>query len=321
MNQSKSREVLVKVATMYYLGNQSQDEIAKALGFSRSKVSRLLTFARQLKVIEFKVNQAPSTREDWALKIKDHFKLQDVIITSSASNIEDSKKIVGGAAAKYLESMIVNDIYIGLAWGTTISQMVKQFEPPKKVNNAWVIQLNGGTNVESDCFHMDGTELVKTVARKLGAYNSILPTQFIVNNRLLKKLLVEEDEIRAHMEKFKKLDIAIIGLNSNDPNECVAYKSGYITLEESKELIDAGFVASVCGNRINLNGKEKDNILSGRVLSIDLPSLKKVPIVVGIGEGDRKTTATIATVKGGYVNVLVIDELLALSIMNSEKII
>jgi deoxyribonucleoside regulator len=320
MDQSHSREVLVKVATMYYLGNQPQDEIAKKLDFSRSKVSRLLGLARKLKVIEFNINQAPSAREDWAIRLKNHFGLKEVIIAPSASNILDSKKNIGRAAAKYLEDIIVNDIYIGLAWGTTISQIVKQFAPVKKVSNAWVIQLNGGTNVDSDSFRMDGTELVKTFARKINAYNSILPTQFIVNNRLLKKLLVEEDEIRLHMEKFKKLDIAIVGLNSNSPEECVAYKSGYITLQESRELIESGFVASICGNRINQEGAEKDNILTGRVLSIDLPTLKQVPIVIGVGEGERKTAATISTIKGGFINALVIDELLALSIMNSQKI-
>jgi DNA-binding transcriptional regulator LsrR (DeoR family) len=36
MPKAKIRETLVKVATMYYVGNRSQEEIANTLNFSRT---------------------------------------------------------------------------------------------------------------------------------------------------------------------------------------------------------------------------------------------------------------------------------------------
>ena len=47
MEHSKKRKDLIEVAKLYYYGNLSQDQIAKLMGLSRPKVSRLLAEARQ----------------------------------------------------------------------------------------------------------------------------------------------------------------------------------------------------------------------------------------------------------------------------------
>lgn len=320
VGNAKTRDLLVKVATMYYIGNQSQDEIAKSLSFSRTKVSRLLDFARKTKVIEFKIKHSESMMEEWASRIKEFYGLKDVLVVPSATSPDESKLHVGKAAAGYLDQLLVNDINIGFAWGTTINEMVRQFLPSRTVSNAWVVQLNGGMNIESDSFHMDGTELVKTVARKINAFSSVLPAQYIVKNRLLRKLLMEEDEIRKHFAKFDSLDVAVVGLTSSLAEENVAYRAGYITLDEANEMIRSGFVTDICGNPVATDGEEKENPLTGRVLAIDLQTLKKVPLVIAIGEGERKAAPTIAALRGHYVNALIIDELLALAIMCAENI-
>ncbi len=320
VSNKKGRDLLVKVATMYYIGNQSQDEIAKSLSFSRTKVSRLLDYARQTKVVEFRIKHSESMIEEWGKRIRDHYGLKDVIVVPSATSPEESKFNVGKAAAAYLDQLLVNDINIGFAWGTTIHEMVRQFQPTRTVTNAWVVQLNGGMNIESDTFHMDGTELVKTVARRINAYSSLLPTQYIVKNRLLRKLLMEEDEIRKHFSKFDNLDVAVVGLTSSLAEENVAYRAGYITLEEANGMIRSGFVSDICGNPVTADGEEKENPLTGRILAIDLETLKKIPLVIAIGEGERKAMPTIAAVRGHYVNVLIIDELLALAIMCADNI-
>jgi DNA-binding transcriptional regulator LsrR (DeoR family) len=49
-------EMLARVASMYYLDDMTQDQIAKQLGLSRPKVWRLLRQAKETGVVEITVN-------------------------------------------------------------------------------------------------------------------------------------------------------------------------------------------------------------------------------------------------------------------------
>ena len=50
------RDTLVQLATLYYLGDMSQEQLSQIMGISRTKVSRLLKQCREQKIVEFKIN-------------------------------------------------------------------------------------------------------------------------------------------------------------------------------------------------------------------------------------------------------------------------
>ncbi len=55
MVAERKREALVKAARMYFLDGCSQQEIAAALGTSRSNVSRMLAAARHQGIVEIRI--------------------------------------------------------------------------------------------------------------------------------------------------------------------------------------------------------------------------------------------------------------------------
>ena len=63
MQFEERRETFTKIATLYYLGEKSQDEIAQMFHISRFKVSRILKRCRTLKIIEFHINKYPDYYE------------------------------------------------------------------------------------------------------------------------------------------------------------------------------------------------------------------------------------------------------------------
>ena len=319
MINPNSRKELVKVAKLYYVGNMSQDQIANILGVSRPKVSRMLKLCREKNIVEFKINTSSSMHSEIAKKIKDYFNLRDVIIVPSHSNLENSKANVGRAAARYLNANLKNKIMVGITWGTTANYMVSSFQPEKETDRSFVIQLSGGLNSQS--MDLDARELVKTLALKLKANWLLLQAPLVVQNTLLNKLLMEEPDIQRHFFMFTQLDIAFVGLGSSHPEQSVTYKAGYITKDEAIQLEAQGAGADICGHRVDDEGKIAKTILSDRILSINLETLKKVPLVVGIGAGEEKAHSIIAGVKGKYLNTLIIDELAAITVMGLEKIL
>jgi len=58
MPAPRDRLSLIKAARMYFLDGRSQDDIARAIGTSRSNVSRMLSAARAQGVVEIRVHDS-----------------------------------------------------------------------------------------------------------------------------------------------------------------------------------------------------------------------------------------------------------------------
>lgn len=318
MDDPISRKDLIKVAKLYYLGNMSQAQIAESMGVSRPKVSRMLTQARAKNIIEFKIKDIPMMAEEMAEKIRAHFRLTKVMIVPSAIAPEQSKNNVGREASDFLNSILRNDLQIGLSWGTTLQSMIAMFELKKRVSNVHVIQLAGGVHTRNS--GLDSQKMVCTFAEKLGAAYSLLQAPLVVTSPVVRTMLLNEPEVHNHFDRFEHLDVALIGVGSMSAEEAIPYKAGYITLEQSHLLANTGFATDICGNRLYLDGTIRPNLLTDRLISISLEQIRRVPMIISLAAGAEKAIPVIAAAKGGFVHVLIIDEVAALTIMDLEKI-
>lgn len=312
------REQLINIAKLYYMGNMSQDEIANLMGVSRPKVSRMLKAARDMNIIKFTISTPPSHYLNLAQRIRQHFGLNHVIVVESDTAKELSKQNVSRAAAEYFTSILQDNNIIGIAWGSTISNILK-FLPQQQTSNCSVWQLTAG--LPSQALELDGHETTKRFAAKLNASWHIINAPFIVQNKLLKDLLVREPEIANHFLTFDKMDIAIVGLGSSDPSASMTYRGNYITFDESKQLVDNGCAADLCGHRITADAKPAETFLTGRVIAIELGTLQKIPQVVAVAAGEDKAQSIIAASRGKYIKTLIIDELAAISVIKKESIL
>ena len=74
------RQMLIEVSVMYYLEGKTQSEIAKALYLSRPKVSRLLKRARELDIVDIKINYESDGISVLQNEVKRRFNLDNVVI-------------------------------------------------------------------------------------------------------------------------------------------------------------------------------------------------------------------------------------------------
>lgn len=315
MDEKKKRSLITKAAKLYYQGNMTQDEIARMLNISRSKVSRLITAAHQYNIVQVYIKDPVFSHENAGTQLCKHFGLKKVIVVPTGQNIQEAKENIGYAATDFLNESLYRGIRIGIGWGTTLNAFVHRFKASQPYPDAKVIQISGGTY--SQAMHMDCRELVKTLAGKLGCESQILQLPMIVHNPQLQQLMMEEPETQEHFRLFKKIDMAFVGIGSTNYKDSVAYKAKYITEEEAIDLYAPG-VCDICGHPIDLYGKPADTILNDRVISIPLRDLEKIPMVVGMCAGNTKAASIIANIRGGYVDALIIDEIAAISLMEFE---
>ena len=64
------RELLAQIAELYYDGGQTQTQIAALLRYSRSMISRYLTEARELGIVEIRINHPVQRRLDLEAALK-----------------------------------------------------------------------------------------------------------------------------------------------------------------------------------------------------------------------------------------------------------
>lgn len=298
-------ELMVMVAKMYYMKNNTQSEIAKTLSMSRSNVSRLLILCRELGVVEITINDTSLKAFELRKNIKSRFGVANVIITPRSDDRVANIVNAGKAVAKYLDSIIRDNISIAIGWGSTVYEMVNAYNY-KKVAEANVFQLMGGTNIKET--HKDGIQLTIDFAKRIGGTPHFFNAPLVVQNNDLRELLLKEDAIKEHLKKAGESDIAVVAIGTNDPDYSSMVMAGCITKEESAKLYNAGICAAILGQHIDINGNILRDEASENVMGLNIEEFKKIKLRIGVASGDEKVKPIISALMGGFVNTIITDE-------------
>jgi len=307
------RDLKIMVAKMYYIEGLSQEEIAKKIHLSRPSVSRMLTACVKEGLVQIRIDDVSSFGRELAQKIKEKYNLNHVIVVPQSHNLDADKEKVGQAAAAYIESILSNGMLLGISWGTTIFNIVKNIKPNIYLK-ADVIQLVGGTGNKTN--DTDANMMTLTLSKALGGDSYILQAPLMVQSKVLRDLLMEEPHIKSHFEKMKSADFAIVGLGSARPELSAQFRSGHINMEDSERIIREGAVGDICGRYIDIDGNHCHTSLSDRMIAIPLDDLKKIPTVIGAAAGEKKADIIVGALRGGYIDVLITDEKAAVGVLN-----
>lgn len=309
------RDQLIAVSKLYYIEGLSQEEISKQLFVSRPTVSRLLKESLKKGIVQIRIDDISSHCLELAKQIEEKFGINKVIVAPSSYNLEESKQNVGAATALYLESTIKNGTLLGLAWGTTLSYVVKNIRH-NSLKKTDVIQMVGGIGNKTQ--DTDANALALALASALDGDSYLLQSPFMVKSKVLRDLLMDEPYIKQHFEKIHDVSVALVGLGSVKPELSAQFRSGHITLEDARRLKNEGAVGDICGRYIDVHGNECRTSLTDRIITASLKELIKIPRVIGIACGNEKKDIIIGALRGKYLDVLIIDKNAALVVLEEE---
>ncbi|MFW6237822.1 MAG: sugar-binding transcriptional regulator [Halanaerobiales bacterium] len=308
---------IIKIAKLYYEMDKTQKEIAEMENISRSKVSRILTRARDRDLIELRVKLPHSSLYDLELKLKDKFQLKDAIITPVIINNKNIiLKEIGEATGEYLRDLIDDGDTIGVSWGTTMTYVANNL-PINDIQGVKVVQLNGGMS------HTKSSTTANTIVRKFVlAFEGepyLMPLPAIVDDTDITGCLMQDRQIRHIFTLCKKARVAIFGVGYHS-KESVLYRAGYFEDEDSfQKLGDRGAVGDIVARFIDINGNICDKNLNKRTIGISLKDLKQIDYSVGVASGEKKVRPLVGALRGGYLDTLVTDENTAKQILEYEE--
>jgi DNA-binding transcriptional regulator LsrR (DeoR family) len=210
MPAPRDRAALIKAARMYFLDGRSQDDVARALGTSRSNVSRMLTAARAQGIVEIRVHDQTSREKELEQALQERFDLAHVRVAAFRPGV-DALAAAGDLAAQWLDESLRDGQVLGLSWGTSLQAMVESFsvDQPRSVE---VVPLIGGLS-PADSF-VAGQELVRELAGRLGATYRYLHAPALLRSETARDALLAEPTVAEVLERAKAADIAMVGIGS-----------------------------------------------------------------------------------------------------------
>lgn len=313
MNDSRDLRLLVEIAYMYYEENAKQSEIAKKFNISRSLVSRYLTKAKEIGIVEIVIHDEfihPHYKIEQKLKSK--FKLKNVICVNSHDNREDQKKRVANAAGKYLIRQLKSDSVIAIAGGTTINEVANSLTTFTEYPEVTFVSMVGGIGEENKT--IQSNFICDKLATKTKGKSMYLYAPVVVDSAEAKEVFINQSYINNVLDSARNADFALLGIAGNPQYSSVANAfRHHLRMQEDFNHLE--IVGDLCYNFIDKHGKLVDCEWNKRVISLEIDQIKRIPNVIVVAEGKEKVESIVAVLNASLIDTLVTDEKTAQSVL------
>lgn len=298
--------LLAEVAVLYYEDALTQEQIARQLNISRSNISRLLAEARRRGLVEIRINYPWQTSPLLQTALMKRFPLRVArVLKTGRRDYNWVLRGLGALAARYLEGILKDEDVLAIGWGTALHEVINSLRPMRKTGIE-VVQMIGA--IGSGDPLIDGPELARVLAQTLEGRYRYLNAPLIVGDPEVRQVLLEDQRISETLELARRADIALVGIGSLEPSISSLIRAGYIDEEELDVIRRSGAVGDICAHQFDICGRVLEIELNRRVVGIAPESLKRIDCVIGVAGGVLKAPAILGALRGGFVDVLVIDE-------------
>jgi DNA-binding transcriptional regulator LsrR (DeoR family) len=295
--------LLTRVSWYYYIQGMTQEEIGAKLGFSRTKIVRILESARQKGIVRITVTGTYRASLEKEEQLKERYALKDAVIVPTGKDFPTSKAGVGKACAQYLDHALAKGDVFGVAWGTTLYEVGK-FLAPRSGLGITVVQFMGGLNAGEE---FTPQEIVRQIAAKLGARGVWLNTPAVVANPGTKKALLADEGVKEVLARAKDCTKALLGIGDMSSTASL-YVSKALSKEEMDLLVSLGAVGDIMGWHFDIDGGPVVSPINERVISVPLSDLAHIGLRIGVACGKKKVKAFVGAFRGRYINAIVTDE-------------
>jgi DNA-binding transcriptional regulator LsrR (DeoR family) len=314
MGMSIDREdLLVEIATRYYLHDQSQQEIADQLDLSRPNISRLLKEARERGIVNITIQHPLGRKPQLEQALIKQFGLREAGVVRSIpgdllATLYDTARLAG----RMLEQFLPTARVLGISWGTTINAIAQTFQPQQHYD-VEVVQMMGGVGGPDPA--IDGPALAQRLAHALADRYRYLHAPLIVDTATTASALCKQHSIAETLNIAARSDVALVGIGAVERDVSSLMRAGYLKPDEFDVLQRAGVVGDICARHFDIQGRPLVPEIDQRLIAITLEQIALIPVVIGVACGEIKAKAILGALRGGYLNVLITDAVTAEAIL------
>ena len=284
-----------KAAWYYYMEDNTQAQIAEAMGVSRAKVIRLLEEARAQGIVQFSFRKNDSQRVSAEQLLIDRFGLKDAFVVPTPLDSSAINQSIAQGAAHYVSDHLREDGYLNIGYGDTVSRMLG-FLAKNREESLNVVSLTGGVS-----YYLPS---VGTTAYSMHLF--LTPSPLVVSSRQVRDALLDEKSLQDVSTMTEYADMSVVGIGAAVEGATVL-RNGILNEGELTVLKMQGAVGDVLNHFMDKDGNLIQTEIEDRVISTDLDKPRQLKNVVGVAGGKDKVSAIKAVLNGGYLNVLITD--------------
>lgn len=302
----EKNDLAAKAALLYYKHNCTQNDVADKLNISRSYVSQLLSYAREIGVVNITVKldtfSLRALREEIAFQQR-WPSLKRVYIMNSHNNVMSSYDL-GKFAAPIVADCICFSKCIGINPGVSVEHTVEQLvyqnfplSPDKKV-----VQMMGGFQIGLHQDTAQPNEIAKQLGAAIGCNVYYLNCPAFVQQKRLYNQLMRENSIASVTDMWKDIDLAIMGLGVADERSRLCQMFTNTQLKDTQQN-------GACGMLNTSFFDEEGNILElfeNQCIGVPLTVLSNAQKLVICG-AQYKAKALRAALIGNHIDILITD--------------
>ncbi|HUZ27542.1 MAG TPA: sugar-binding transcriptional regulator [Streptosporangiaceae bacterium] len=316
--RSDAEELLLRVAWFYYKDELTQDEIAKRLSVSRASVGRMLDRARKVGLVSINLNSDHLDAFEVSGELRATFGLTEALVVPDYQlepadrHALNARLGVGGA--QFMSTHLRPGCSLGVGWGETVSRVVAATNFGA-VGPVRMVTLTGGVDGYLQTILSSKSEGVNDPEATTA---TIIPSPIVASTPRLAAALKAEPTIQHVLKQACNVEQAIVGVGTPTADATLV-QMGYVAAADMRQLRDRGVVGDILGQFFDASGKVVSLPIHDRRIGIELSDLVGIPKVVGVAGGLHKAEAILGALRGGFLNVLVTNEHVALRLLQLER--
>jgi lsr operon transcriptional repressor len=315
--RAAGEDLLLRVAWFYYKDELTQDEIARRLSVSRASVGRMLDRARKVGLVSISLNADHLSAFEVSRRLRQTFGLAEALVIPDHETEEGDQHglnaRLGLGGAQFMSTHLRPGGTLGVGWGETVSRVIASTNFGA-VGPIHMISLTGGVDAYLPAFLSSKAE---GAAEGEMTSATVIPTPIVASTPELATALKAEPAIQQVLKQACDVDQAIVGVGTPTADATIV-QMGYLEADDVRTLRDQQVVGDILGQFFDAAGRVVKLPIHDRRIGIELTDLAKIGKVVGVAGGLHKVDAILGALRGGFLDVLVTNELTALRLLDLE---
>jgi len=295
-------DAVIWAAWLYYADQMTQSDIAKRLNVARATVVNYLREARERGIVSIQISPEAQGRTTLARHLVQAFGLEGANVIPSGDDRRLTARL-GDAGSRLLAERIAPGDVIGVAWGRTVLAVAEQITLARPVASLTVVQVSGSSTGSSD-FSPELCTSVLSSRIHARCVNLLAPA--VLSSQALRDTLLAEPVLQRQFALIRATNHILFGVGDVAQGSTVRV-SGIADQSEIDTYVAQGAVGVIIGRFIDADGHATTGELDSRMVGISLDELRRMPSRLCVAGGAQKTSAILATLKGGYATHLVTD--------------
>jgi DNA-binding transcriptional regulator LsrR (DeoR family) len=309
--QNPKLDLAARVAWLYYIAGNTQDEIAGKLNVSRQAVQRLVALAVAEKLIKFRLDHPIAGCMALSEELRTRFGLSYCAVQPTDSAAEHPSIGIAIAAAEHLTTYLTRKEPLVIAFSTgRMLRAVADEVPALSCPQHKLVSLVGSISRDGQA---NSYEVVRRLAERTGAACFPIPTPVIASSVEERRLLQTQRSFAVVHELAARSHVAFVGIGDIGW-QAPLHRDGFVTDQEIGELIDAGAVGEIAGWAYDSVGRFVDGATNERNAGLPLEDLRRIRMI-GVSGSPERVVAIGAALRGGLLGGLITDERTALALL------